>query len=465
MIISCVKWGDKFSHEHVNRLYRMVRKNIDVPFSFLCHTDNPTGLYSAIEVKHLDENLELEDWWWKLTLFDENGHLKNKHKKYLFFDLDVVIQGNLQPFIDAIQEDKVTIVKAHWKNYPLEDRDMNNNSSVMAWTGDVSYLWRKFNKDPENYLLKYNGIDGFMTHECPDKIGFFKRGLVYSRLFGVDEKECFAPINGNEPTEYFYKPDYPLCIFNGWRREQYADGSYWLDDNAYDGMKKYWSTLQEANYSGIERQIWKALWECSYSGGDVKHFLDSMSDNQLASKRWLVETLATITTKNDAIQPIGDLYDRIQLWGGWFAHPITTLLNNVFDLELIENIDMDESALHYCRIINEGVTNLDTTCADVTRPGPRDWDTDLVINTSSEHMPPLSEILKNKNYRTSEDNSSRGPTIFALQSNNMFHVEDHINCVKSEDELAKNTGLPYILYKGSINMPNGYKRFMVIGHA
>ena len=27
MNIICLKWGDKFSHEHVNRLYKMVCKN------------------------------------------------------------------------------------------------------------------------------------------------------------------------------------------------------------------------------------------------------------------------------------------------------------------------------------------------------------------------------------------------------------------------------------------------------
>ena len=34
MKIICLKWGDKFSHEHVNRLYKMVCKNYKNDFGF-----------------------------------------------------------------------------------------------------------------------------------------------------------------------------------------------------------------------------------------------------------------------------------------------------------------------------------------------------------------------------------------------------------------------------------------------
>ena len=129
----------------------------------------------------------------------------------------------------------------------------------------------------------------------------------------------------------------------------------------------------------------------------------------------------------------------MQLFGGWFAHPMCTLLTSAFDdLVWIENTDIDKHALHVCRNINQELScELITTEGNVMNLGDRDWDTDLVINTSSEHMPPLPVILANRNFRKHKDNSAQGPTIFAIQSNNMFHVPDHINCVKDEDELVK----------------------------
>ena len=145
---------------------------------------------------------------------------------------------------------------------------------------------------------------------------------------------------------------------------------------------------------------------------------------------------------------------------GWVVCSPSMLVNDLSSVDRITNLDIDENALHYCRLLNSHLKYLhvlDTHCADVLDKHKTDIDTDLVINTSSEHMPTLHTILAKKEYK---DNC-----LFAVQSNNMFHVPDHINCVNSEDELVENTGLKEILYKGSLDMPNGYKRFMVIGYA
>ena len=94
-------------------------------------------------------------------------------------------------------------------------------------------------------------------------------------------------------------------------------------------------------------------------------------------------------------------------------------------------------------------------CQDIMESTPYDNEIHVVINTSSEHMPNLSKILEVRKFKPE--------TIFALQSNNMFHINDHINCVESEDELLEKSGIKRLIYKGSLDMPNRYKRFMVIG--
>ena len=439
MIISCVKWGNKFSHEHVNRLYTMVAKNISIPFTFVCHTENPENIHKDIQIKPLDTSLGLEKWWWKLTLFNQEPG------EHIFFDLDVVIQNNLQPIIDSIRPNKLCMIKALWKTYELKGNDMDHNSSVMAWGGDLSHIWDKFEDDVEHYTWAYNGIDGFLYHEIKD-INTFPEKLIYSRLFGIDKDNCYSY---GDFKGYYGMPDYTVCIFNGWRRDK-KDGKYLLDDYGYKGMEHYWNGKN--NFTGIDTRVWEALWECEYSGGDTKHFLDSMSPNQVASKEWLIENVKEHHQLS---------IKKVQLWGGWFAHPIASMLvNDLSSVNRITNLDIDENALHYCRLLNSHLKYLhvlDTHCADVLNKHKTDIDTDLVINTSSEHMPPLYTILAKKEYKNT--------CLFAVQSNNMFHVPDHINCVNSEDELVENTGLKEILYKGSLDMPNGYKRFMVIGYA
>ena len=79
---------------------------------------------------------------------------------------------------------------------------------------------------------------------------------------------------------------------------------------------------------------------------------------------------------------------------------------------------------------------------------------DLVINTSCEHMYPMSRFRKlngNKDY------------LYALQSTDDDQWDDHINCVSGPDELSEQAELVDIMYSGTKELDNGMKRFMVIG--
>lgn len=204
----------------------------------------------------------------------------------------------------------------------------------------------------------------------------------------------------------------------------------------------------------INKHLLEMLWTIAYEKEiDIVHFLDSMSPSQIESKTWLVEKLSLVIPTFFELN--GKI--RVQLFGGWFGSPLSIMLRQNSDqIKSIDNIDIDPKTKkffeNFMSIYNIAGNHY---CQNILDPIVNDDKTNLVINTSSEHMPSLPKILENKNY--SED------TIFALQSNNMFHIDDHINCVKSEDELLEKSGIKKRIYKGSIDMPNGYKRFMVIG--
>lgn len=79
----------------------------------------------------------------------------------------------------------------------------------------------------------------------------------------------------------------------------------------------------------------------------------------------------------------------------------------------------------------------------------------IVFNTSSEHMPDTLNLKSfYKSYPT-------GP-LLVIQSNNYFELNDHINCVNSEDELIEKNNIKTVFYKGKQSLPL-YDRFMVIG--
>ena len=70
--VICIKWGTKFSFEYVNRLYKMVEKNLTVPHRFVCFTDDSEGILEEIETRPLPELNDTglpEKAWKKLGLF------------------------------------------------------------------------------------------------------------------------------------------------------------------------------------------------------------------------------------------------------------------------------------------------------------------------------------------------------------------------------------------------------------
>ena len=90
--VACVKWGTKYSADYVNRLARAVVRNLQIPFKFVCYTDDPEGLRCLYEP--IPGTIKVEGWWNKLALF-------GLRKEILLIDLDCVIVGDLFPFVHS----------------------------------------------------------------------------------------------------------------------------------------------------------------------------------------------------------------------------------------------------------------------------------------------------------------------------------------------------------------------------
>ena len=140
----------------------MVCKNLDGDFNFICYTENANGIDRNVIVQSLPA-YDLEKWWWKLILFQYPTKART-----LFLDLDVVIQNNITHLKDYCVQNKICTIKAYWKPHRIDMKpiapnfDMNLNSSVMIWQGDLTNIWKTFIQDPEHYIFKYSGIDSFL---------------------------------------------------------------------------------------------------------------------------------------------------------------------------------------------------------------------------------------------------------------------------------------------------------------
>ena len=103
-IVLCMRWGQLYSAEYVNVLFRACQRHIHGTCQFGCLTDDSQGLADGIESYPIpDIGLEHQHYhhgaWPKLTVFLKD--LYGLRGRALFIDLDSVICGSLDEMFDT----------------------------------------------------------------------------------------------------------------------------------------------------------------------------------------------------------------------------------------------------------------------------------------------------------------------------------------------------------------------------
>lgn len=226
--VACVKWGDKYSSDYVNRLEKMVAKNLTVKHKFVCITDDITNLECDTILP--TNEFELEGWWAKMFLY-RPGMLSGR---VLYLDLDVVIQNNIDELVGYT--DSLCGIYTKWNEVETGDDyhygTLRNkrpfNSSVLTFNAeDYHWVWDHFVSDPNNNIMKYYGDDKYLAAMIPD-IKTFPDEWIYSRLYGIDEyTPCNDKVNLTKFTvqECHYYPERLICILNGPTSEAHYGGN------------------------------------------------------------------------------------------------------------------------------------------------------------------------------------------------------------------------------------------------
>lgn len=201
--VICVKQGDKYSADYVNRLYSMVKRNMLEPFNFYCYTDDVTGIIEDVNIIEIKSGLE--KWWPKLDLLNIFNEGDN-----IFFDLDVVILNPLERLC-SIKTRTLSVLYAQWKEGYLQPRAREKfptlyNSSIMKWHGNQGKeVYDYFMKHKDMILFKYEGIDRYLFNE-PVQVDLLPTSIAYSYWKGV------RYIKDTRPEKL--RDDYEVCILN-----------------------------------------------------------------------------------------------------------------------------------------------------------------------------------------------------------------------------------------------------------
>jgi hypothetical protein len=193
---------------------------------------------------------------------------------------------------------------------------------------------------------------------------------------------------------------------------------------------------------------------------------DSYSSNQIAAKGALLNAVNSLE--------ILDKESTVFIWGCWYGSILVPMLSD--KVKRVVGLDLDENVIKIGKKLFNDYENVEFQCVDVFEKYLNLYkETNLIINTSCEHMPPMKEwkwfgpgAIEEDSFKGLKGEGFGSPKLssdcyFALQSNNMFGIEGHINCVNSIEEFKDQ--LPeraVVLYEEEVEDTRG-TRYMLVG--
>jgi hypothetical protein len=283
----------------------------------------------------------------------------------------------------------------------------------------------------------------------------YKNNSIISKESFMDEKQQYA-------IEYVHQ------ILMGLEELAMGRNKSMIPDvwhHANDNIKKYHDIRTEldrhdilppATLTNLRHAVWTF---------PEQNWKDALSKFQIMSKRWLVHELA---------EHVGFVFDQVYVLGGWLGVLPFLLFSEGFQINQLFNFDTDESVLEPSRYVNHEYEtqrpgtyfarsmdayklNYEDDKIIVNHHVPNgdtiDGNPDLIINTICEHMADygkwITRVPIGKNV--------------VLQSNNMFGIDDHVNCCSSLDEFVAECQLSEIKFASALDFGDTWQRFMIIG--
>lgn len=298
-------------------------------------------------------------------------------------------------------------------------------------------------------------------------------------LYGLEDYFDFA--GNNEAADYIrnivtiFYADNPsaalkkLCV-GAFNSVDDSDQFSKIINLYFTALDKNFSLLELASNARIlfpKEKIFNAIHMYSRVNSDAEVLNDAFSRSQVKSKIWLI----------NALEKIDSNFNNVLILAGWYGQ-----LKSIYDKRLTYSkmriVELDKSAceasdyiFNLSNLENYKVKSVNTNINELTlHKNGYEWDVenfkegtkysekflpDLIINTSAEHM--TEEWYNQIRFKQMASNP-----VVAIQSNNLFDIPEHINCVHSVDHMKKKFPMKEILFEGELQL-KGYKRVMLIG--
>jgi hypothetical protein len=228
--VVCLKWGDKYSSDYVNKLYNMVKRNLTIEYEFVCFTENPKGIDRNIVIKPLPV-LPLTGWWYKPWFLSNQTDLNGT---VLFLDLDLIVFRNIDHLFTYKPESSFVIIR-DFNRQVRQQWDKMNSSVFRFRTQKYSHLFDDFFENHKSIVRRYQGDQDWMYANIKDHV-FWPDIWIQSYKWEMRGRETLGIINGKRnfrsPGEPKIDTDTKIAVFHG-HPNIHECNDKWPGDNWY----------------------------------------------------------------------------------------------------------------------------------------------------------------------------------------------------------------------------------------
>jgi len=210
--VVCLKYGNKYSADYVNRLFNMVKRHNTQSVNFVCITEDPSGLHHDIQVLSLPD-VELQGWWYKPYLFSSKFPITGT---LLFLDLDIVIIQNMDHFWThspgkfCIIRDFNRSLFPDWKKFNSSVFRLESHSNPTVWSNLVNNL---------TITKRMHGDQDWMFDQIKTNFDFWPDEWCQSYKWEIRDRNELTGAGNNKSfikvTEPKIKPNTSILVFHG----------------------------------------------------------------------------------------------------------------------------------------------------------------------------------------------------------------------------------------------------------
>lgn len=184
-VLTVLRRGGEYKDEHVERLRKQISPYTE---SFVCLDDESF-------------DGDWPKWWAKLNVFLQPGPC-------LYFDLDTTIVGDITPMLDAAKEYPFIALRNPMAGVPM-------GSGIMAWNGEMRYLYEYFSLRPEFYMERFNKLpqigDQAFIHKFKHEETTFWQDLFPGQILSY-KVECRESVPEDAMVVYFHGKPRPWDV-------------------------------------------------------------------------------------------------------------------------------------------------------------------------------------------------------------------------------------------------------------